>query len=68
MLEMNARSLQQKLESERDLKQRLLDEVHSAFSYVYTVPLIFTPFFYAFCTNSRHLNIFFVLITACLFV
>lgn len=27
MLEMNARSLQQKLESERDLKQRLLDEV-----------------------------------------
>lgn len=28
MLEMNARSLQQKLESERDLKQRLLEEVH----------------------------------------
>lgn len=27
MLEMNARSLQQKLESERDLKQRLLEEV-----------------------------------------
>lgn len=27
MLEMNARSLQQKLESERDVKQRLLDEV-----------------------------------------
>lgn len=30
MLEMNARSLQQKLESERDLKQRLLEEVRSA--------------------------------------
>lgn len=29
MLEMNARSLQQKLESERDLKQRLLEEVLS---------------------------------------
>lgn len=29
MLEMNARSLQQKLESERDLKQRLLEEVFS---------------------------------------
>lgn len=28
MLEMNARSLQQKLESERDVKQRLLEEVH----------------------------------------
>lgn len=27
MLEMNARSLQQKLESERDVKQRLLEEV-----------------------------------------
>lgn len=27
MLEMNARSLQQKLESERELKQRLMDEV-----------------------------------------
>lgn len=34
MLEMNARSLQQKLESERDLKQRLLEEVHSVFSHV----------------------------------
>lgn len=32
MLEMNARSLQQKLESERDLKQRLLEEVRSVFS------------------------------------
>lgn len=31
MLEMNARSLQQKLESERDLKQRLLEEVHLYF-------------------------------------
>lgn len=31
MLEMNARSLQQKLESERDLKQRLLEEVRAAF-------------------------------------
>lgn len=29
MLEMNARSLQQKLEGERDLKQRLLEEVHA---------------------------------------
>lgn len=29
MLEMNARSLQQKLESERDLKQRLLEEVRT---------------------------------------
>lgn len=27
MLEMNARSLQQKLETERELKQRLLEEV-----------------------------------------
>ncbi len=33
MLEMNARSLQQKLESERDLKQRLLEEVHLLFFY-----------------------------------
>ena len=29
MLEMNARSLQQKLETERELKQRLMDEVES---------------------------------------
>lgn len=28
MLEMNARSLQQKLETERELKQRLMEEVH----------------------------------------
>lgn len=36
MLEMNARSLQQKLESERDLKQRLLEEVRSGLlTYVY---------------------------------
>lgn len=36
MLEMNARSLQQKLESERDLKQRLLEEVRSGlFTYVF---------------------------------
>lgn len=34
MLEMNARSLQQKLESERDLKQRLLEEVSSVFSHL----------------------------------
>lgn len=27
MLEMNARSLQQKLETERELKQRLMEEV-----------------------------------------
>lgn len=33
MLEMNARSLQQKLESERDLKQRLLEEVRSTSSF-----------------------------------
>lgn len=32
MLEMNARSLQQKLESERDLKQRLLEEVRRLFT------------------------------------
>jgi len=30
MLEMNARSLQQKLETERELKQRLMEEVESA--------------------------------------
>ena len=29
MLEMNARSLQQKLEMERELKQRLMDEVET---------------------------------------
>ena len=29
MLEMNARSLQQKLETERELKQRLMEEVES---------------------------------------
>lgn len=29
MLEMNARSLQQKLETERELKQRLMEEVGS---------------------------------------
>lgn len=29
MLEMNARTLQQKLETERELKQRLMDEVES---------------------------------------
>lgn len=29
MLEMNARSLQQKLETERELKQRLMEEVDS---------------------------------------
>lgn len=34
MLEMNARSLQQKLESERDLKQRLLEEVRSVYSHI----------------------------------
>lgn len=41
MLEMNAHSLQQKLESERDLKQRLLEEVHSVFSPIdlYRFPL-----------------------------
>lgn len=31
MLEMNARSLQQKLESERELKQRMLDDVGYVF-------------------------------------
>lgn len=35
MLEMNARSLQQKLESERDLKQRLLEEVGAAFPHTF---------------------------------
>lgn len=38
MLEMNARSLQQKLESERDLKQRLLDEVQSVLLLFNNVP------------------------------
>lgn len=38
MLEMNARSLQQKLESERDLKQRLLEEVRSGLSTYVFVP------------------------------
>lgn len=66
MLEMNARSLQQKLESERDLKQRLLEEVHSVFSHV--IPLISIVFFSALCTNLRYLNVFFVLDTACLHV
>ena len=37
MLEMNARSLQQKLESERDLKQRLLEEVRSVFSHMHFI-------------------------------
>lgn len=37
MLEMNARSLQQKLESERDLKQRLLEEVRSVFSHTHFI-------------------------------
>lgn len=31
MLEMNARSLQQKLETERELKQRLMEEVQVKF-------------------------------------
>lgn len=48
MLEMNARSLQQKLESERDLKQRLLEEVRSGlFTYV------FVPFLTAMKTAGR---------------
>lgn len=38
MLEMNARSLQQKLESERDLKQRLLEEVRSGLLMYVFVP------------------------------
>ena len=32
MLEMNARSLQQKLETERELKQRLMEEVETEIS------------------------------------
>lgn len=36
MLEMNARSLQQKLETERELKQRLMEEVQVKFQLIKT--------------------------------
>lgn len=35
MLEMNARSLQQKLETERELKQRLMEEVEKKIAHIY---------------------------------
>ena len=44
MLEMNARSLQQKLESERDLKQRLLEEVRPLSSHGETCIIHFVDF------------------------
>lgn len=48
MLEMNARSLQQKLESERELKQRLLEEAQ--YFIIFTEPLIWS-FYYTFITD-----------------
>lgn len=49
MLEMNARSLQQKLETERELKQRLMEEVESEMQ-----PHKHTPVFIKFKLHYIH--------------
>ena len=44
MLEMNARSLQQKLETERELKQRLMEEVENKIWLHKHTPVFMSPF------------------------
>ena len=43
MLEMNARSLQQKLETERELKQRLMEEVENKIWLHKHTPVFMSP-------------------------
>lgn len=56
MLEMNARSLQQKLESERDLKQRLLEEVFCIIPLISIVFLMFKSFLGACLLQMNYQN------------